>query len=319
MISRRPIAVTMLMTLACAGVGRAQSVRAADSVFQSGEMVRAESMYYAAARARPRDPIARWALGRYLTGRGAGRVGATLFEEALRFGGEPAIIGRDLAPLYLAIGEFGRLSNLASATSEERARARWLVIHRPTSIAPESLLTGVFIPGKDSLEIGRVPLRVNGTAVDAVVSPRVHGIVISDTAVANGLHKFGVRGRGDRREILAVADSIGLAGLTLRNHPVTVSRLAGRVRAEIGLDVLGRFVPTFEPRTQRVTVHVGATAMDAAAATPGDRLATFTTTSDVRVMSRGAWLSIARAPIANQLREHRWTLVPRRGELIVER
>src|SRR4051812_11276028 len=81
----------------------AQSVRVADSLLQRGSLARAESIYYAATRARPRDPVARWSLGRFLVARGAPRVGATLFEEALLFGGAPTMITPDLVPVYLAI------------------------------------------------------------------------------------------------------------------------------------------------------------------------------------------------------------------------
>jgi Flp pilus assembly protein TadD len=66
----------------------AQASRTADSLLNAGAVARAESLYYAAIRARPRDPMARWALGRYLAERGALRVAATLLEEADQFCGD---------------------------------------------------------------------------------------------------------------------------------------------------------------------------------------------------------------------------------------
>src|SRR5205814_1320064 len=85
---------------------RAQSVRAADSLLERGRLDRAESLYYAATRVRPRDPVARAALGRYLAERGAQRVAVTLLEEALQFGGDAPAISAELAPLYLTLGDY---------------------------------------------------------------------------------------------------------------------------------------------------------------------------------------------------------------------
>src|SRR5437870_2911921 len=69
-----------------------------DSLLAAGRLVSAESAYYATARANPRDPIARAALGRFLAARGATRVGAVLLEEARQFGGDSAAIARALLP-----------------------------------------------------------------------------------------------------------------------------------------------------------------------------------------------------------------------------
>src|SRR5512143_1475621 len=82
----------------------------ADSLLRDGAIGRAESLYYAAARARPRDPAARWQLGRYLISRGALRVGATLVEEAVRFGLDPRVGAATLAPVYLQVGEYHQLA-----------------------------------------------------------------------------------------------------------------------------------------------------------------------------------------------------------------
>jgi tetratricopeptide (TPR) repeat protein len=97
----------------------------ADSLLNAGALQRAESLYYSAVQTRPRDPMARWALGKYLVSRGAPRVGMTLFEEALQFGGDPAVVNAELAPTYLALGEYHKLSALkASPLSARSASAR---------------------------------------------------------------------------------------------------------------------------------------------------------------------------------------------------
>ncbi|HEY9228130.1 MAG TPA: tetratricopeptide repeat protein, partial [Gemmatimonadaceae bacterium] len=91
-----------LLGFVLAPAARAQSVAVADSLLRRGSLQRAESLYYAAVRVRPRDPNARLALGRFLAGRGASRVAVTLLEEAVQFGGTAAPIAVDLAPLYLS-------------------------------------------------------------------------------------------------------------------------------------------------------------------------------------------------------------------------
>jgi hypothetical protein len=68
----------------------------ADSLLDAGRWNAAEELLYAAARAHPRDPIARARLGRYLAMKGALRPGLVLIEEAEEFG-LPAATARALA------------------------------------------------------------------------------------------------------------------------------------------------------------------------------------------------------------------------------
>ena len=315
MINRLIINLLAGVVLVAPSAMQPQSIRVADSLLRSGSLARAESMYYAAASARPHDPIARWALGRYLNARGAARVGATLFEESLRFGGEPSIVGRDLVPVYLTIGAFGRLAVLASATPAERARARWLVAHQPHTIAPESVVIVVFHPSTDSAILGRIPLRINGRKLDAVVTARVQGIVISDSATARRLHTFGARRRGSRATMLAVADSVEIAKLTMINYPVTIVRPNDEQPTFIGLDVLGKLAPTFDAKGQHLMLRASGVVP---ASFVGAHVATWMSDSDLRIMQGGRWLSITRPNMAALLREHRWTLDAKRGQLIFE-
>jgi hypothetical protein len=68
----------------------------ADSLIDAGRWSEAEELLYLAARERPRDPIARARLGRYLAMKGALRPGLVLVEEAEEFG-LPAATARALA------------------------------------------------------------------------------------------------------------------------------------------------------------------------------------------------------------------------------
>ena len=67
-----------------------------DALIDAGRWSDAEEMLYAAARAQPRDPIARARLGRFLAMKGALRTGLVLIEEAAEFG-LPASTTRALA------------------------------------------------------------------------------------------------------------------------------------------------------------------------------------------------------------------------------
>jgi hypothetical protein len=70
----------------------------ADVLLDEGRWSEAEDAYYAQSRERPRDPIARAALGRYIAMKGGVRPGMVLIEEARRFGLNPATSVALLAP-----------------------------------------------------------------------------------------------------------------------------------------------------------------------------------------------------------------------------
>jgi hypothetical protein len=297
----------------------AQSVVVADSLMRRGDLDRAESAYYAVARVRPRDPVARWGLGRYLSARGALKVAVTLFEEALQFGGDPSLIHPDLAPLYLALGDYHALSGLSSATltSGERERARWLEAHPTRVIAPDSIVLAGYRATSDSGWLGWLPIRLNGRTIEAAISATVSGIVLSDSAAtAFRIRRFPATGaqRGASGFIVGAADSLGLARLTVTNPPVRVG--STRAPVVVGLDLLGRFAPTFEPQTGRVTLRVSG---PIPSALPGDRFPTWITSSDLRVLQAGGWLSVSSERIASLLAQRTWTFDAKRGQLIVAR
>jgi predicted aspartyl protease len=298
----------------------AQTARA-DSLLNGGALQRAESLYYAAAQAHPRDPVARWSLGRYLVARGAPRVGMTLFEESIQFGGDAAKIGADLAPVYLSLGEYQKLSALRGApiSNTERERARWLVSHPSKMVAPDSSTSVQYKKSNESSGIGALALRVNGRAVDATISTHIHGIVVSDTgAIAKRVHAFRLpAGSGSSQITAAVADSIRLGGYSLSQVPVSIAAIPGKDQALIGMDVLARFAPTFDPRSERVTLHVSGSIPKSAPV--GDKFSTLLTSDDLRVLQAGGWVSIDQPSIAKMLSTRRWTFDAKRGQLTVER
>lgn len=288
----------------------------ADSLLQRGSLERAESAYYAAARVRPRDPVARWGLGRYLAGRGASKVAVTLFEEALRFGGDSALIGADLAPLYLSLWDYHSLAGLPARVvgGAHRERARYLESHPTRLVAPDSIMTVVYHDANEAGYLGKLPIRVNGRIVEAYIVPTQSGILLTDSiATAARVRRF-TASLGITNRVPGAADSIGIGRLAFLNYPVTVA--AGRGPVTIGLDVVGKLAPTFDARAERMTVRVSGSVQPPVA---GDRFATWATSSDFRVLQAGGWLSITNPQFATLLRQRGWTLDAKRGSLIIAR
>jgi tetratricopeptide (TPR) repeat protein len=315
--------VAVAATLAATPVVRldAQTARA-DSLLNAGALQRAESAYYSAVNTRPRDPVARWALGKYLVSRGAPRVGVTLFEEALQFGGDASVVNAELAPAYLALGEYHKLSALKASplSAAERERARWLVARSTRLSAPDSISTIPYRKPSDSTSLGRIVIRINGRTVDATITTHEHGIVIADTAaVAKRLRTFKPVGAPalSSGAVPAVADSIGLGQISLADVPVYVQPLANKQQALIGIDVLARFAPTFDPSVQRLTLHVAGTVSRTTSG--ADELPTLITRNDLRVLRAGGWISVDEPQILRMLTTRRWTFDARRGQLVVER
>jgi len=296
---------------------RAQALRAADSLLAAGKLARAESAFYAAARTRPRDPVARFALGHFLVERGATRVGATLLEESLQFGGDPVFVGRELARAYLATAEFAPLAALAAASPAQRDRAKWLTTHEPRVIAPDSVISVKLAPGGDSTSLGLVAARVNGVAIALSLNSQVQGIVVSRAAVSGRRPRIfaaGVDSTGDG-DLLAVADSLSIGRLTMLNQPVAVATLPPGTQGLIGLAALGRFAPTADSRLGTLTLRPDGSVRDTI---PGDRLPTLDQATGVSVLRSGVWIA-SPADVARLLRNRGWTFDAKRGTLIVER
>jgi hypothetical protein len=311
----------LLIGVAVVHTAGAQSVATADSLFQRGILERAESLYYGAARSRPRDPAARLGLARYLAGRGSARVAISLFEEALRFGGDTMQISSDLAPLYLGLWQYRSLLGLRSSAVSvaERDRARWLGSHPTRLIAPDSLITVFYQPLADnSGRLGRMSIRVNGRTVDAVISVTTNGVVLSDSvATATRLRRFAghyARGAASSLDDIAVADSIGMGRMKLTNFPARVAQMT--TPAIIGTDVLGKLAPTFDPGTGRMVLRITGTVPSGL---PGDRVPTWSTTTDLKLLQANGWISIAQPQVTQMLIGRIWTLDAKRGQIVLSR
>jgi hypothetical protein len=321
-MSSRSIAGVIAAAVAAAtltATAHAQSVRTADSLLHQGILQRAEAEYYAASRVRPRDPVGRSALGKYLLDRGAFRIGATLIDEAMQFGFDKIAGTAMLARVYMNLGEYGAIERLPAAStlpSDEQALVRWLVAHPSGIDSSESAMLVAFTRGATPGVIGAIRLRVNGQPLVALISPRSNcGLRIADTSiVASTLHRFGSSNASDVS--LAAADSIGFGRFVLRNFPDQIERMHESAQAVICFGTLARFAPTFDPRANLVTLHVNG------AVSPPSSTSSVAQILDVdgqyTLLRSGVWSPIGSPDITALLADRRWTFDPRRRQVTIE-
>jgi hypothetical protein len=333
-VKRVPRAAFATLTVAAAGVAvalvtrplGAQSesqrgaqneaiVARADTLLIAGRIFSAESLYYIAVRRSPRDPAARLALGRYLAQRGALKVGAVLMEEARYFGGDPARIAVELAPVYQRLGEYNHLAALpASAVPyAQRMRAEYLRDNRPGIAGPDS--ASVEYTVNDSQLLGRVRLLVGADTLMATIDARAEGLVL-DTSWAGRkeLRRFGPRAAA-LRDVDAVTPSVVLGPYTLTNVPTHFAPLNGAARATIGLDLLGQLAPSFDPRAGKMMLRASGRVPTTF---PGLRIATITTDRGVYVVKGETIFPLGHPDVQRYFRNSRWTLNPKRGEVVVD-
>ena len=159
---------------------------ATDALIDVGRWAEAEEMLYAAVRSRPRDPVARARLGRYLAMKGALRPGLVLIEEAAEFG-LPASTTRALAaPIRALLDRRERDAPLERDST---------IVVRPTS-SPDALL--------------RLPI-ADGASRDTVWADLVPRTIGSDSAT-------GPQPRVGIETIEAMVPSFDAANHLLRLH-----------------------------------------------------------------------------------------------------
>lgn len=310
--ARLALARLALALLAPAPLAAQRDLSRADSLLRAGRVSRAEAVYFAAVRARPRDPAARLALGRYLAARGATRVGAVLIEEAWRFGAAPGVAATHLAPLYARLADWQALSRLERAplSAGERMRAQWLAHNASATTGPDSVAFSLAAaPGS----FGEVTILVGPDTMHAQVVPRVVGLVLDGgMAVSPGVRLF-TGGGSDSRQSAAVATRVQFGALELRNEPVRLERL-GRGRAQVGLELLARYAATVDPASGLLILRRGGRI----GRSRGRRLPLLLEAREAHVAWNGRLEPLGGAVVARHLAGGRWTIDARRGELVVE-
>ncbi len=299
----------------------------AEALLRSGRVEAAEAIYYREARRRPRDPAARLALGRYLASRGATRVGAVLIEEARFFGASPAIAALHLAPLYVRLGDYKALALLPAAplSAGERMRAEWLAKNPSTVVGPESL-TVALAPPEDGTPrvLGTVVITVDGQPIAAEIDPTVTGLVLDTsrarTPAARVFASPPTTGTGvmtvqaGSPAIPAVLQRAHVGTLTFTNLPVSLEPMTSASRARIGLDLLGRFSPTFHPGSGRLVLRRSGRVPRLL---PGERVPLLVEPRTSWVVWGGRPEPLSGEAVTRRLRTARWTLDMKRGEIVL--
>jgi len=290
-------------------------VARADTLLIAGRIIAAESLYYIAVRRGPRDPVARFGLGRYLAQRGALKVGAVLMEEARYFGGDPTRIAIELAPVYERLGEYNHLAALpANAVPySQRMRAEYLRHNPPAIAGPDSALVDYSV--NESQLLGRVKLLIRADTVMATIDARAEGLVLDTSwATRKELRRFASR-NANMRDADAVTTSMTLGPYTFSNVPTRFALLKGAARATIGLDLLGQLAPSFDPRAGKVMLRAGGRLPTTF---PGLRIATITNDRGVYVVKGETIFPLGHPDVQRYFRNSRWTLNPKRGEVLVD-
>ena len=312
----RSLVLALLAVLALSAPAGAQNyVERADTLLRRGRVFAAETLYYYAARRSPRDPAARLALGRYLAARGALKVGAVLMEEARFFGGDARTVASYLAPVYGRLGDWKALATLPGTplAYSERSRAEWLRDNPPAVQGPDSAWVG-YVPA-DSGAIGRVMLQIGGQSVTAIIDPRGQGLILDTVWVrAKETKVFASTFEGDVRNHAGVTRAVEIGDLTLTNVPTRFASLGGRGEARIGLDVLAQLAPTFDATRRSMLLRRAGRLEDLVG---GEHVPTLTYPNGTFLVFRDGLWPVVGTGLHPRLRGTRWTLDPKRGEIII--
>ncbi|MBI3790380.1 MAG: hypothetical protein HY275_05835 [Gemmatimonadetes bacterium] len=317
---RRRIGAAACALLACgaalAPLG-AQDARArnerdqAEQLLARGTLVSAESVYYAAVRLRPRDPWARYNLGRHVLARGAGRVAAALLEEARFFGGDQATILPDLLAAYERGAMWRAIAAFPGSAigAGDKARAEFLMTHAGVALGADSTVLPLEAAAPGSL--GRIALVIGGDTVRATIDPTVRGVLLdAATGRRRGVRSF-ARDAGALR--VAVVDTVRAGAIGFTNVPARVVASGDASGTRVGLDWLGDAEPTVDPVAHTITLRRA----------PGDARAVRGARVPIVYTGDGWGLVIdGFAPLATSdgrdaLGQRRWTLLTAKGEVAV--
>jgi hypothetical protein len=284
----------------------ALGAQAADSLLALGKVAAAEAAYYSASSARPRDPIARASLGRFIAMRGGARAGAVLLEEARQFGGDSAEIARALAPLYARLWDYKALAALTPnpLTADERARADYLATN-PTRVTIRDTVSRLAYRAGRGAGIGTVLLRIGKAELAAMIDPHTTGLVIPAT-MRPDLLMF-----GDSSSRVGVA-TLRIGSQAFENVPATLA--VGGEPIRIGFDVLQSFSPTFNPAAGQITLHRPERRWRPGS---GTRMPALYTTEGLALLFNGVWTGSDSPNAARLLAGRSWTWDSRRGDVVL--
>jgi hypothetical protein len=284
-------------------------VWSADSLLAEGKLAAAESAYYAEARARPRNPVARAALGKFLAARGGTRAAAVLLDEARFFGGDSAALARSLVPLFVRLGDYKELAALQPnvLTPAERARARWLSTRQSEAQLRDSVVILSYRAMGDGSGLGTVLVRIGKTELPAIIDPRVSGLIVP-ASVRTDVRLFGAQGRNT----LGVAEVVRVGGVLFSNVPVVIG--TPDETAKIGFDVLAPYFPGFDPAKGFLTLRrVGRRSPSPS----GLRMPALYDGDGMRLLINGRWHATSAAAASMLLATRRWIWDWKLGDVVL--
>jgi hypothetical protein len=307
------LAAVALLALAAPPAESQGNLARADSLLRAGAIGAAESIFYSSARAQPRDPAARLALGRYLAARGATRVGAVLIEEAREFGLDPEVAATHLAPLYVRLGDYRTLARLAPSPVplHQRSRVRWMATNPPAVSGADSAV--LHTRAGDARTLFSFPAVLLGDTVWISVETGMVELTLHQSLATNAAAEF--FGTQDDRHGVATLRELRVGGMRMINVPAKFERTASRTAGRVGIDFLRQFSPTYDPAARllvlRRTGRIGRPPT-------GDALPILHEATAVFVVIGGRLQPVFAEQPARLLRERRWSWNARRGVLLVE-
>jgi hypothetical protein len=276
---------------------------AADSAFAAGDIERADSLYYIGVRERPRDPLIREALGRYLAARGATKVAVVLLEESRMFGGDPGRIAGLLVPLYQLLGDWRALLTLPGSAlgDSERRRAAWLAEH-PFGVRTDSAVVSLIGAPKGDT-IARIAVRIGGRAAVANILGTDAGLTIGARIAGAEVRRFGSDSG------IATVDSLSFGSLRLVNVPATIGGAPSSVT--IGVAAFNRMLVTIDYARDRASFT------RATGGSPESRAVLVREAGQLRVLERGRWFGLSEFAAAVARARRAITIDLRAGEVRV--
>lgn len=307
------VSVPCLLATRALPAQRHSDLDRADSLLAAGRVLAAESIYYEAARQRPRDPNARRHLGRYLAARGALRIAAVLLEEARFFGADARTVAIELSPVYAALGDYKALASLSLAplTTAERRRAEWLATNPSVIELADSASVPLTPLERDG--VGEIPMVIDGDTLIATIDPATNGLVLDTTwARRRSARLFG--SSADPRRASGVVQALSIGTAALRRVPARYTPMPRR-RARVGMDIVALLLPTFDEKGRQLVIRAPRTKVRGV----GDRFLTVTTLGGMLLASAETAVAIDSPSARAVLSGRRWTWIPRLGEVWVER
>jgi hypothetical protein len=249
------------------------------------------------------------------------RIGAVLLEEARQFGGDTVSIARTLAPIYQSLGDYRSLATLPRSplSGASQARVRWLVSHPPVLEFPDSVMRIPYKPAEDGTGIGVITIGVGDRVVSAIIDPSVTGVQVRGT-LAKRRREFRAFG-DDSTGVVAIVPELHVGDVTLTNVPAVLNTSAvrkangARVDVAIGLDVIRRLAPTFDPVADTLTLRrSGAVPQNLV----GTHMPMVLDDQGLRFVFDGRWQTPPSRDSAKLLTTRRWTLDAKRGVMVLE-